>query len=99
MSSRKSRSSNLRIAAGGTLPTSGPLLTVKNPDKYKITTIALKGFVSLQQIHPCAFDSHDYLLARNAYAKGLKLSELKSKQLFVEPIGALDIIRKGVWKK
>ena len=97
MSSRKSRSSNLRIAAGGTLPTSGPLLTVKNPDKYKITTIALKGFVSLQQIHPSSFISHDYLLARNAYAKGLKLSELKSKQLFVEPIGALDVVKKGVW--
>ena len=82
MSSRNSRKANLRQASG-----------FQKIDKYS----QLPDGSNMQQVKPTAFDSHDYLLVKNALAKGKNPKELKKMGLWSDSTGVVDILRKGVW--
>jgi hypothetical protein len=88
MSSRSSRSKNLRKAAS--LHSFPKMIKTKD-----ILYSNLSDGTNLTQINPSAFQSLDYMPLRIAQAKGLTPKELKSKNLWIDMPAVMDLIRKG----
>jgi hypothetical protein len=94
-SAQTHRLKHLKLSASVKCPTIGQLQINASE---KVTSVCLQQNTLLSQISPPSLSCHDYLLPITAYAKGLKLPQLKQLGLFVDNAKSMEIIKHGAWK-